>query len=85
MGDPVQREEQCVRVGQAVEPIEGERVLAVGLAADATGVPGHDADEQQDRRPLEREPKIVSLFNSRKSSSISARAIQQVARLSATP
>ena len=54
LGDPVEREEQGVGVGEPAEAVEGERVLAVGLAGDAAGVAGDQRDEQQLDRPLRR-------------------------------
>ena len=54
LGDPVQREEQGVGVGQAAEAVEGEGVLAVGLAGDPPGVAGDEGHQQQHQAPLGR-------------------------------
>ena len=59
LGDSVQREEQRVRVGQAAEPIEGEGLLAIGLARDPPGVAGDEGDEHHPRGPLRRHPQLV--------------------------
>ena len=57
--DTVQREQQCVRVGEPRETVECERALPVGLAGDATGVPRDHRDEQHDDGPLHSDPDLV--------------------------
>ena len=52
LGDPVEREQQRVGVGEAAEAVEGQRVLAVGLAGDPPGVAGDEGHEQQHQAPL---------------------------------
>ena len=47
LGDPVQREQQGVGVGQPPEAVEGEGVLAVGLAGDPPGVAGDEGHQEQ--------------------------------------
>ncbi len=43
--------EQGVGVGQPAESVEGDGVLAVGLAGDPAGVACNDADEHENRTP----------------------------------
>ena len=59
LGDPVEREQQGVGVGQAAQPVEGERVLPVGLAGDPAGVAGDEGDEQELARPLDARAQVV--------------------------
>ena len=59
LGDPVEREQQRVGVGQPAQPVEGERVLPVGLAGDPPGVPGDERDEQELARPLDARAEVV--------------------------
>ena len=54
LGDAVQRVEEEVGVGEATEAVEGQGVLAVGLAGDAPGVAGDEGDEDQPHGPLDR-------------------------------
>ena len=59
LGDPVQREQQGVGVGQPSEAVEGQGLLPVGLARDATGVAGDERDEHELRCPLARDAQLV--------------------------
>ena len=59
LGDAVEGEEQRVGVGQAAEPVEGERVLPVGLAGDPPGVAGDEGDEQELAGPLDARAQVV--------------------------
>jgi hypothetical protein len=41
----MQREQQRIGVGEPPQPIEGERLLTIGLTGDAAGIAGHQRDE----------------------------------------
>ena len=64
LGDAVQGVEQGVGVGEAAQAVEGEGVLAVGLAGDLPGVAGDQGDQQEHERPLGREHDAAAVGSS---------------------
>ena len=59
LGDPVQRVEQRVGVGEAAEAVEGQRLLPLGLAEDPPGVAGDHRHQEKEERPLRRPPECL--------------------------